>query len=292
MAGTELWTIRKLITWTTGYFKTHQIEEPRLDAELLLGHVLQKPRIYLYTDYDEIVNPDELAHYRDLIKKRIAGYCTAVLIGEKEFMGLTFKVNESVLVPRPDTEAWLEKIIQQYRNIPGTRLLDLGTGSGAIAVSFLSFCKEASAVAVDISGEALAVAEENGKTAGISSRIEWREGDFLHVLKENEIFDVILSNPPYIPTKDIEALATEVRHEPHLALDGGEDGLTFYRLLAEGAPAHLSPGGLLAVEVGIHEAEDVAALFQNAGLEGVTTIKDYGGIERAVVGKLGMKNEE
>lgn len=290
MAGTELWTIRKLITWTTGYFKTHQIEEPRLDAELLLGHVLQKPRIYLYTDYDEIVNPDELAHYRKLIKKRVAGYCTAVLIGEKEFMGLTFKVNESVLVPRPDTEAWLEKIIQQYRNLPDIKLLDLGTGSGAIAVSFLSFCKEASAVAVDISKEALAVAEENGKTAGVSSRIEWREGDFLKALTDDETFDVILSNPPYIPTKDIEGLAPEVRHEPHLALDGGEDGLTFYRLLAEGAPGHLAPGGLLGVEVGIHEAADVAALFQNAGFTDVTTIKDYGGIERAVVGKLRMKN--
>lgn len=290
MAGTELWTIRKLITWTTGYFKTHQIEEPRLDAELLLGHVLQKPRIYLYTDYDEIVNPDELARYRELIKKRVAGYCTAVLIGEKEFMGLTFKVNESVLVPRPDTEAWLEKIIQQYRNLPDIKLLDLGTGSGAIAVSFLSFCKEAGAVAVDISKEALAVAEENGKTAGISSRIEWREGDFLHALKDDETFDVILSNPPYIPTKDIEGLAAEVRHEPHLALDGGEDGLTFYRLLAEGAPAHLAPGGLLGVEVGICEAADVAALFQDAGFTDVTTIKDYGGIERAVVGKLRMKN--
>ncbi len=284
----EIWTIKKLILWTTEYFKKHGIEEPRLDTELLLGHVLRKPRIYLYTDYDEIVSLDELAAFKTLIKKRVEGYCTAVLIGTKEFMGISFKVTPDVLVPRPDTEAWLEKIIQQYRNLPDIRMLDLGTGSGAIAVSFLSFCKEAKGVAVDISPKALAVAKENGEAAGVTSRIEWREGDFTNALTDDDMFDVILSNPPYIPTKDIEGLATEVRHEPVLALDGGADGLTFYRRLAEDAPSHLAPGGLLAVEVGIHEAEDVAKLFENAGLSEISIIKDYGGVERAVIGK--MKN--
>lgn len=286
----EIWTIKKLILWTTEYFRKHGIEEPRLDTELLLGHVLKKPRIYLYTDYDEIVSLDELAAFKALIKKRAEGYAVAVLIGTKEFMGLSFKVTPHVLVPRPDTETWLEKVIQQYRNLPDVRMLDLGTGSGAIAVSFLSFCKEAKGVAVDISPEALAVAKDNGEAAGISSRIEWREGDFTAALKEDEMFDVILSNPPYIPTKDIQSLSAEVRHEPVLALDGGADGLTFYRRLAKDGPLHLAPGGILAVEVGIHEAGDVAQLFQDAGLSDIGIIKDYGGIERAVTGKKAEEN--
>lgn len=281
----EIWTIRRLLQWTAGYFAKHGIEEARLDAELLLGHVLDKPRIYLYTDYDQIVDLGELARFKALIRRRVEGYCTAVLIGEKEFMGISFSVNESVLVPRPDTEAWLEKIIQQYRNLPGVRALDLGTGSGAIAVSFLSFCKKASAVAVDISEKALETARGNGEKAGISSRIDWRLGDYFEALREGETFDVILSNPPYIPSADMEGLASEVRHEPALALDGGADGLLFYRRLRKEAARYLAPGGLLAAEVGIGQADAVAALFTEGGLTEISLIKDYGGIDRAVTGK-------
>lgn len=283
MAGSTIWTIKKLLLWTTHYFQEHHLDSPRLDAELLLAHVLHKQRIYLYTDFDLIVEPSELSVYREYIKKRVSGVSTAAIIGEKEFMGLTFKVNEDVLIPRPDTETWLEKVIQYHRNEQGLYVADLGTGSGAILLSFLYYCKEDTGVGVDISEKALTVAEENGKTLKMYDRVTWRRGDYLTALEEGELFDGILTNPPYIPTGDIRGLAEEVRHEPMNALDGGADGLTFYRKLAEGAAEHLKDGGFLAAEFGIHQAADVVNLLKETGkFDSFEVITDYGGIERAV----------
>lgn len=283
MAGSTIWTIKKLLLWTTHYFQEHHLDSPRLDAELLLAHVLHKQRIYLYTDFDLIVEPSELSLYREYIKKRVSGISTAAIIGEKEFMGLTFKVNEDVLIPRPDTETWLEKVIQYHRNEQGLHVADLGTGSGAILLSFLYYCREDTGVGVDISEKALAVAEENGKNLKMDDRVTWRRGDYLTALEEGELFDGILTNPPYIPTGDIRGLAEEVRHEPMNALDGGADGLTFYRKLAEGAAEHLKDGGFLAAEFGIHQAADVVNLLKETGkFDSFEVITDYGGIERAV----------
>lgn len=283
MAGSTIWTIKKLLLWTTHYFQEHHLDSPRLDAELLLAHVLHKQRIYLYTDFDLIVEPSELSLYREYIKKRVSGISTAAIIGEKEFMGLTFKVNEDVLIPRPDTETWLEKVIQYHRNEQGLHVADLGTGSGAILLSFLYYCKEDTGVGVDISEKALAVAEENGKNLKMDDRVTWRRGDYLTALEEGKLFDGILTNPPYIPTGDIRGLAEEVRHEPMNALDGGADGLTFYRKLAEGAAEHLKDGGFLAAEFGIHQAADVVNLLKETGkFDSFEVITDYGGIERAV----------
>ena len=283
MAGSTIWTIKKLLLWTTHYFQEHHLDSPRLDAELLLAHVLHKQRIYLYTDFDLIVEPSELSLYREYIKKRVSGISTAAIIGEKEFMGLTFKVNEDVLIPRPDTETWLEKVIQYHRNEQGLTVADLGTGSGAILLSFLYYCKEDTGVGVDISEKALALAEENGKNLKMDDRVTWRRGDYLTALEEGELFDGILTNPPYIPTGDIRGLAEEVRHEPMNALDGGADGLTFYRKLAEGAAEHLKDGGFLAAEFGIHQAADVVNLLKETGkFDSFEVITDYGGIERAV----------
>lgn len=283
MAGNTIWTIKKLLLWTTHYFQEHHLDSPRLDAELLLAHVLHKQRIYLYTDFDLIVEPSELSLYREYIKKRVSGISTAAIIGEKEFMGLTFKVNEDVLIPRPDTETWLEKVIQYHRNEQGLTVADLGTGSGAILLSFLYYCKEDTGVGVDISEKALAVAEENGRNLKMDDRVTWRWGDYLTALEEGELFDGILTNPPYIPTGDIRGLAEEVRHEPMNALDGGADGLTFYRKLAEGAAEHLKDGGFLAAEFGIHQAADVVNLLKETGkFDSFEVITDYGGIERAV----------
>lgn len=283
MAGSTIWTIKKLLLWTTHYFQEHHLDSPRLDAELLLAHVLHKQRIYLYTDFDLIVEPSELSLYREYIKKRVSGVSTAAIIGEKEFMGLTFKVNEDVLIPRPDTETWLEKVIQYHRNEQGLTVADLGTGSGAILLSFLYYCREDTGVGVDISEKALAVAEENGKNLKMDDRVTWRRGDYLTALEEGELFDGILTNPPYIPTGDIRGLAEEVRHEPMNALDGGADGLTFYRKLAEGAAEHLKDGGFLAAEFGIHQAADVVKLLKETGkFDSFEVITDYGCIERAV----------
>ncbi len=283
MAANTLWTIQRLLAWTTQYFQNHEIESPRLDAELLLAKVLHKQRIFLYTDFEEIVNPEELALFKSFIQKRVKGISTAAIIGEKEFMGLTFHVNEDVLIPRPDTETWLEKIIQYHRNDGAIEVADLGTGSGAILLSFLYYCKEAKGVGIDISEKALAVAKENGKELAMEERAAWILGDYIDALPEGVLYDGILSNPPYIPREDIANLQEEVKHEPMLALDGGEDGLVFYRRLAEKAAAHLKEGGFLAVEFGIHQWEEILSLLKETGaFEDFEVIKDYGDIERAI----------
>ena len=283
MAANTLWTIQRLLAWTTQYFQNHEIESPRLDAELLLAKVLHKQRIFLYTDFEEIVNPEELALFKSFIQKRVKGISTAAIIGEKEFMGLTFHVNEDVLIPRPDTETWLEKVIQYHRNDGAIEVADLGTGSGAILLSFLYYCKEAKGIGIDISEKALAVAKENGKELLMEERAAWIRGDYIDALPEGVLYDGILSNPPYIPREDIAHLQAEVKHEPMLALDGGEDGLVFYRRLAEKAAAHLKEGGFLAVEFGIHQWEEILSLLKETGeFEDFEVIKDYGDIERAI----------
>lgn len=283
MAANTLWTIQRLLAWTTQYFQNHEIESPRLDAELLLAKVLHKQRIFLYTDFEEIVNPEELALFKSFIQKRVKGISTAAIIGEKEFMGLTFHVNEDVLIPRPDTETWLEKVIQYHRNDGAIEVADLGTGSGAILLSFLYYCKEAKGVGIDISEKALAVAKENGKELAMEERAAWILGDYIDALPEGVLYDGILSNPPYIPRADIAHLQEEVKYEPMLALDGGEDGLVFYRRLAEKAAAHLKEGGFLAVEFGIHQWEEILSLLKETGaFEDFEVIKDYGDIERAI----------
>ena len=283
MAANTLWTIQRLLAWTTQYFQHHEIESPRLDAELLLAKVLHKQRIFLYTDFEEIVNPEELALFKSFIQKRVKGISTAAIIGEKEFMGLTFHVNEDVLIPRPDTETWLEKVIQYHRNDGAIEVADLGTGSGAILLSFLYYCKEAKGVGIDISEKALAVAKENGKELAMEERAAWTLGDYIDALPEGVLYDGILSNPPYIPRADIAHLQKEVKHEPMLALDGGEDGLVFYRRLAEKAAAHLKEGGFLAVEFGIHQWEEILSLLKETGaFDDFEVIKDYGDIERAI----------
>lgn len=291
MAANTLWTIKKLINWTTGYFEKHHIDTPRLDAELLLAHVLKKQRIFLYTDFEQIVNPEELAKFKAYIQKRVQGISTAAIIGEKDFMGLTFQVNENVLIPRPDTETWLEKVIQYHRGDPDMQVADLGTGSGAILLSFLYYCKEAKGIGVDISPQALEVAKSNGEALQLTGRVTWQEGDYIDALPEGVLYDGILTNPPYIPHRDIADLAAEVRHEPMLALDGGEDGLLFYRRLAEKAAQHLKPGGFLAMEFGIHQWKEILDLFTATGqFEDFEVIKDYGDIERAIYCKRAAEN--
>ena len=283
MTANSVWTIQRILQWTTQYFKIHHIEEARLDAELLLAHVLKKTRIYLYTNFEQILNKSELSEYHALLEKRVQGLCVAVLTGHKSFMGLDFYVNKNVLIPRPDTEEWVEKVIQRYRTVENFKVLDLGTGSGVIVLSFLTYCIGATAVGIDISDDALDVAKKNGVLLSLSERVEWRQGDFLKALKEDELFDGIFSNPPYIPAGEIETLAKEVRHEPYLALDGGIDGLNFYRLLVNGGANHLKPGGFLAFEVGVNQAKIVETMLQKTELfTDFEIIKDLNGIERAI----------
>lgn len=279
----EIWTIGRILKWTEQYFKEKGIESPRLDAEVLLGHILGRERIYLYVHFDEPLEPAELARYREAIKQRVQRIPVAYIIGEKEFMGLTFKVTEDTLVPRPDTEILVQAAIERLRasGEEAPRFADIGTGTGAICLSVLHFLPQAIADTVDISPAARAVAEENAAALEVASRVTFHTGDLLAPLAGS--YDAILSNPPYIPDDDIAALAPEVRlKEPRTALAGGKDGLDFYRRLMADAPALLKDGGFLAVEVGIRQAAPVAALAAPS-FSRTEILKDYAGIERVVI---------
>ncbi len=278
----EIWTIGRILKWTEQFFKEKGIESPRLDAEVLLSHILGRERIYLYVHFDEPLEPAELARYRDAIKQRVQRVPVAYIIGEKEFMGLTFKVTEDTLVPRPDTEILVQAAVERLRaRGEAPRFADIGTGSGAICLSVLHFLPKAQADTVDISPAARAIAEENAAALEVADRVTFHTGDLLAPLAGS--YDAILSNPPYIPDDDIAALAPEVRlKEPHTALAGGKDGLDFYRRLTADAPALLKDGGFLALEVGIHQAAPVAALAVPS-FSRTEILKDYAGIERVVI---------
>lgn len=313
----KIWTIGRILKWTEQYFKDKGIESPRLDAEVLLAHVLEKQRIYLYVHFDEPLQPAELAAYREMIKQRVLRVPVAQILGEKEFMGLTFKITADTLVPRPDTEILVQAAVERLKAMKGEakapedealadgeeassaadrdeaaadvsqeplRIADIGTGSGAICLSVLRYLADTVADTVDISPAARAVAEENAASLGLADRVTFHTGDLLQPLV-GMTFAAILSNPPYIPEADIAGLAPEVRlKEPHTALSGGQDGLDFYRRLAKEAPAMLVPGGFMAFEVGIHQAEPVAALAKANPLIARTEIlPDYAGIDRVVV---------
>ena len=280
----QIWTIGSILKWTEQYFGTRGIDSPRLDAEVLLSHVLGKERIYLYVHFDEPLEAPELAAYREYIKQRVARQPVAYIIGRREFMGLSFRVTPAVLVPQPDTEILVQAALDRLAAKPAARVADIGTGSGAIVLSLLYYRKELQASAVDISADALAVAAENAASLGVAERVMFCEGDLLAPLAGQQ-FAAIVSNPPYIPTADIAGLAPEVRTaEPMGALDGGADGLVFYRRLVADAPALLASDGFLAMEVGIHEAAPVAALAQASGaFARAEVLKDLAGIERVVV---------
>lgn len=285
----QIWKIGRILKWTEQYFGQKGIESPRLDAEVLLSHVLGKQRIYLYVHFDEPLQAEELALYRAMIRQRVEHMPVAYILGEKEFMGLTFKVTPDTLVPRPDTEILVQAAVDELKaqtegNKEPARLVDIGTGSGAVCLSVLSLLDGVTADTVDISPAARAVAEENAAALGLEARVRFHTGDLLAPVAGQQ-FAAILSNPPYIPVADIAELAPEVRcKEPMTALAGGADGLDFYRRLCTEAPAMLTERGFMAFEVGIHQAEAVAALAEDNPLIGRTEIrKDYAGIDRVVL---------
>ncbi|QDR82129.1 peptide chain release factor N(5)-glutamine methyltransferase [Sporomusa termitida] len=282
----EQWTISSILNWTRQYFGAKGIDNPRLDAEVLLSHILGKDRLYLYTNFDQPLTPAELTAYRDAVKQRAVRLPVAYITGYKEFMGLDFAVSPAVLVPRPDTEILVAAALDRLAAGPDPYVADLGTGSGAIIVSILTKLMTARGVAVDISPAALATAQANAGRHGVLPRLMCRQGDLFAPLAGCK-FDAILSNPPYIPDRDIAGLSAEVRREPRLALAGGPDGLDFYRRIVDSGAAYLQAGGFIAVEVGVNQARPVAALANTASrLTAAAIIKDYAGIERVVVFSL------
>jgi release factor glutamine methyltransferase len=245
------WTVGKLLEWTTNYLRRKGVETPPLDAQVLLAHALGCKRIELYTRYEEAAPEDARAQFKALVQRRVEGCPVAYLVGRKEFFSLTFEVGPAVLIPRPDSEYVVLECLRLARTFPSPSVLDLGTGSGNLAVAVAHQNKAAQVTAVDLSPEALAVARRNADRHGVADRIRFLEGDLFAPLSPGERFDFVVSNPPYISRTEIPNLAAGVRdYEPRLALDGGPDGFGVFDRILAGSKDHLNPGGYLIVEIG------------------------------------------
>lgn len=280
------WTVGRLLEWTEKFLREKSIESPRLDAQILLAHVLKCPRAQLYVRFDFEPAEPERTHFRELIRQRVDGVPVAYLVGSKEFFLLSFEVSPSVLVPRPATETLVTTALDAIQGIESPTLLDVGTGSGCIAIAIAARNIAAGLVAIDISDEAIAIASRNAAKLGVADRIELRKGDLYSAVRADERFDVIVSNPPYIPSGDIGGLGREVRdHEPRLALDGGADGLAVIDRLISGASERLKPGGWLHLEIGIGQDATVRARLEASTLKFERIVKDADGIARVVTGR-------
>lgn len=261
--------------------KLSAVDTPRLDAEILLAHVLNCRRLNLYTDSEKILTADEIARYENLIERRAEKIPVSYLVGVKEFFGLNFAVTPDVLIPRPDTEILVQCAIEFLQSADEKIFLDIGTGSGAISVSILKFCKTAQAVAVDISEKSLEVAKFNAQKFNVDDRINFLHGDLFEPVGDKK-FSAIISNPPYIPTAEIKNLQAEVLSEPATALDGGADGLNFYRRIISQAKNFLLPAGFLAVEIGISQAAAVKNLLAENNFANIEILRDLAGLERVI----------
>lgn len=283
------WTTLEVLTWTATKFAEVGNPSARLDAEVLLAHALGTTRVGLYTAFDKPLQEEELARYRELVRRRLFGEPVAYLVGEQEFWSLALHVDARVLVPRRDTETLVEVALELARAPAADevrRIADVATGSGAVALALAKELPEASVVATDASADALAVAAANVARHDLGGRVTLAQGDLLAPLEAAPApFDLIVSNPPYVPAGEMDRLQAEVRREPRLALDGGPDGLDVVRRLVPAAFARLRPGGALAVEHGHDQGAAVRALFEGAGFVDVATARDLGGRERVTRGR-------
>ncbi|MBZ4333192.1 peptide chain release factor N(5)-glutamine methyltransferase [Corallococcus interemptor] len=280
----DVWTIRRILTWTTGHFEKRGVDAPRLTAEILLAHVLKTGRVRLYVDLDRPLSKDELAAFKALIERRLAGEPTNYLTGTKEFYNRPFKVDARVLIPRPETELLVEAVLHAVPKDAHSRVLDVCTGSGCIAISVAAERPQATVLATDLSKDACALARENAQALGVSERVSVLEGDLFAPLPPDATFRVVVSNPPYIDSGDIAGLSAEVRREPRLALDGGPDGLVALRRVIQGARRVLEPGGLLALEMGETQGSAVLELLRAAGYSDARVEKDLERRERMAFG--------
>ncbi len=279
-------TILELIQKTTVFFEKAGVPDPRLDVELLLAHVLRLRRMDLYVQFERTLTEAELDTLRPLVKRRAAREPLQHLVGSVDFCGLQLAVNSSVLIPRPETEVLLQVALSFLDAEHAASALDVGTGSGAIVLALARARPLIRCVATDLSEEALALARQNAAHAGLDRRVEFRKGDLLAPLRDGESFDLIVSNPPYIPSGEIDGLQPEVRdHDPRLALDGGADGLDVIRRLAAVAPSHLAPGGVLLMEIGHDQSVRTEELLKEAGWSAVEFHKDLRGVARVVVAR-------
>lgn len=293
-------TFHELLTQGIQLLMNAGIEEARLDAWLLLEYTADISRAWYYAHPESEVNEEIVSEYLSLCQKRAEHIPLQHLTHQACFMGYDFYVDERVLVPRQDTEVLAEEALHQLRNIRNPRILDMCTGSGCLLLSLLMELPDAIGTGVDISEAALAVAERNRKNLELEKRAvlvqsDTFSGDYFQKNSGNISleYDMLISNPPYIPTEDIGKLMEEVRfHDPVLALDGREDGLYFYRRITEQAGKYLKPGGWLMYEIGCEQGADVSAIMQGEGFTEVTVKKDLAGLDRVVIGKKQMQEEQ
>ncbi len=277
-------TVLEVLRSTTAYFEKHAIESPRLNAEHLIAHSLGKKRIELYLEFERPLAEPELAPLRELVRRRGQGEPLQHLLGTVEFGDHTFVSDRRALIPRPETEQLVE-YISDLSLPPRARMLDVGTGSGVIALSLAARFPEAEVRAVDLSADALALARENAERLGLTDRVHFFEG---HLLEKAEgAFDLIVANLPYVAAAEAAQLAPEVRHDPTTALVGGALGDELIRELIVAAPAHLHPGGWLALEIGHDQAEGLSAFLAEQNFHDIAPKKDYAGIARFLFAQHG-----
>jgi release factor glutamine methyltransferase len=276
-------TVLEVIQATTAYFEKHEIENPRLNIEHLLAHVLGLKRMELYLQFDRPLSPVELEPLRELVKRRAAREPLQHLLGTVEFLGRTFLSDKRALIPRPETEQLCEILLQDYKSAPPTRAIDLGTGSGVIALTLAAEWPEVQMEAVDLSPDALALARENAARLGLTERVRLYEGDLL-AHGEGE-YQLIVANLPYIAAEEVATLSREVQHDPHRALVGGPEGTEIvFRLIRE-ATSHLR--GRIALEIGLGQAEAVCAEFARHNYRDIKATSDYQGVSRFVFATYG-----
>ncbi len=287
-------TVASARAWAIEELKHSHTESPALTADILLGFVLGWDRVRILSHPEQIIREAMLADFQDMVKRRAGGEPLQYLTQEREFYGLVFRVTPDVLIPRPETELMVEKAVELIGNSPNSkaRFLDVGTGSGCIAISLAHEVPSAIGWAVDLSPTALLVARENAVQNRVAERILLVHADLLECFRSKQFFDIILCNPPYIPLEEYDNLPSEVRdHEPHNALFGGETGFEVYDRLIPEVSFRLAAGGSILLEVGAAQAGRVEKLIEKAGLHLELTVNDLQGIPRCLVGrKLPRRN--
>ncbi|HOG94517.1 MAG: Release factor glutamine methyltransferase [Verrucomicrobia bacterium ADurb.Bin122] len=280
-------TVLDILQKTTDFFSGKGVESARLNAELIVGHALGLKRMQLYLQFERLLTEPELERIRPLVRRRGQREPLAYVLGTAEFCGLTLKADRRALVPRPETERLVE-LLQERCVPPPTRVLDLGTGTGCIALALASAWPGAEVVAVDASEEALALARENGESTGLAARVRWLKSDWFSGLPVDARFDLIVSNPPYLTAEETAAAEPEVRtYEPASALTAAEAGMADLRKIIAGAPRFLAPGGWLAMETGIAQHAALLADLARAGLHDGESVKDLADRDRFVVARAG-----
>ncbi len=281
------WTIGAILNWTASYLADKGASAPRLDAEILLSHCLKVDRLYLYLNLERPLSPDERSKFRNLVRRRAAREPVALITGKKEFWSISFRIKPGVLIPRPETEILVEAVLQEINDSPAPRVLEIGAGSGAVSVAVAKDNPRAEVIATDIDPAVIETALFNAREAGVGASVQFVAMDLFDAIRGGVGFDVICSNPPYIPTEIIPTLEPEVRDfEPLRALDGGPDGLDVIRRLATDAVDFLNRPGALALEFGDGQEEDARNILASSGFREIRIFRDLAGKARVIKGRV------